>query len=183
MKFSALASIFVMVFLSGCISPTKVDFDRAALEEMATYQSFAIDSRETRKDYQDVVLSPIVERRIERAIVEELVAKGFQQKKSDTDFRITFNTVTKTRTEINDFGPPPFRRYPYYGFGGRFLDIDQYEEGTFIIDVIDSESSELVWRGAYVKRLGWSAPDEAEVQQIVSEILQSFPPDSVLITN
>ncbi|HKK18362.1 MAG TPA: DUF4136 domain-containing protein, partial [Opitutales bacterium] len=123
-----------------------------------------------------VVLSPIVDRRIERAIHRELTAKGFEPVSADPDFRVTFNTVTKTRTEINDFGPPPFRRYPYYGYGGRRLHVDEYEEGTFLIDIIDSASKQLVWRGAYVKRLGWSAPDEAEVQKIVSSILVGFPP-------
>lgn len=165
-----------LLFLVGCVSPTQYDYEQAAVEEMSAYKSFAIDSREARSDYQDVVLSPIVDRRIERAIERELTAKGFEKVSGNPDFRITFNTVTKTRTEINDFGPPPFRRVPYYGYGGRHLDIDQYEEGTFLINIVDADTKELVWRGAHVKRLGWSAPNEAEVQKIVSSILTSFPP-------
>ena len=166
----------LLLFLFGCVSPTSYDFDQAAREEMAAYQTFLIDNRETRSNYQDVVLSPIVDRRIERAIERELVAGGFEKVSGDPDFRVTFNTVTKTRTELNDFGPPPFRRYPDYGYGGRYLDINQYEEGTFLINIIDAGSKQLVWRGGYVKRLGWSAPDEAEVQEIVSSILANFPP-------
>ena len=54
--------------------------------------------------------------------------------------------------------------------------MNEYEEGTFLIDIIDAASQQLVWRGAYVKRLGWSAPDEAEVQKMVSSILAAFPP-------
>jgi len=176
MKFSALVLAAMTILLSGCVSPTRYDFEQAAVEEMSAYRSFSIDSRETRSDYQDVVLSPIVDRRIERSIERELVAKGFEKVETAPDFRITFNTVTKTRTELNDFGPPPFRRYPYYGFGGRFIDINQYEEGTFVIDIIDNDSKQLVWRGTYVQRLGWSAPTEAEVQKIVSSILTAFPP-------
>jgi hypothetical protein len=143
---------------------------------MASYETFAIDSREKRSDYQDVVLSPIVDRRIERAIRSTLEARGFEPATSAPDFRVTFNTVTKTKTEMNDFGPSPFRRHPYYGFSGQYLDVDTYEEGTFLIDIVDSETNELVWRGAYVKRLGWSAPNDAEVQEIVGDILASFPP-------
>jgi len=169
-------TLIVTALLVGCITPTSYDYEQAAVEEMSAYETFTVDSRETRSDYQDVVLSPIVDRRIERSIQRELTAKGFEAVPANPDFRVTFNTVTKTRTEINDFGPPPFRRYPYYGYGGRHLDIDEYEEGTFLISIVDTASQQMVWRGAYVKRLGWSAPNEAEVQKIVGSILAGFPP-------
>lgn len=179
MKAVYLALISCILLLVGCVSPTRYDFEQAAVEEMSAYKTFTIDSREQRTDYQDVVLSPIVDRRIERAIVRELTVKGFEKVGTNPDFRVTFNTVTKTRTELNSFGPTPFRRYPYYGYGGRYIDIDEYEEGTFLINIIDAKSKQLVWRGAYVQRLGWSAPDEAEVQKIVSAILAGFPPKTV----
>jgi hypothetical protein len=168
-----------LVGLSGCASRTTVDYDRAAMPKFASYKCFVIDSRETRTNYQDVVLSPIVDRRIERAIGTELITKGFTQNCSNPDFRVTFNTATKTKTEVNDLGigPTPFRRYPYMGYGGYSrIDIDQYEEGTFVVDIIDNTSKELIWRGAYSKRLGWSAPTDAEVQTIINEILAQFPP-------
>jgi hypothetical protein len=81
------------------------------------------------------------------------------------DFRVTFNTVTETKTEVNDLGvgSTPFRRHPYFGCAGyRQIDIDQYEQGTFIID---NQSKQLVWRGAHTKRLGCSAPSDEEVQK------------------
>lgn len=179
----SLASFLVLfaLILSGCVSPTTVDYDRSATARLLEYRCFTIDSRETRANYQDVVLSPIVDRRIEHAIGQTLRAKGLRDDCTQPDFRVTFNTVTKTKTQINDLGvgPTPFRRYPYFGYAGYSrIDIDQYEQGTFIIDIIDQTSKELVWRGAYTQRLGWSAPDDEEVQKIVSEILASFPPQS-----
>lgn len=167
--------------LLGCVSPKQIDYDRAAVAQLVNYQCFVIESRETRSNYQDVVLSPIVDRRIERSIKNTLLFKGLHQDCVEPDFRVTFNTVTKTKTEINDLGvgPTPFRRHPYYGYAGYSrLDLDQYEEGTFIIDVIDHTSKELVWRGAYTKRLGWSAPSDEEVQEIIGDILKTFPPSA-----
>lgn len=176
MKFVSIALLLALTFLIGCVSPTIYDYEQAALEEMSAYKTFQIDSREARSDYQNVVLSPIVDRRIERAIERELAAKGFEVDHANPDFRVTFNTTTKTKTKVDSYGPPPFRRFPYYGYGGHQIDIDEYEEGTFLVNIIDSKSKQLVWRGAYVKRLGWSAPNEAEVQKIVSSILEGFPP-------
>lgn len=171
-------TLFVgLIALSGCVTPTTVDFDRDALPLMRGYQSFAVDSRTQRSNYQDVLLSPIVDRRIERQLEASLRAKGFVADERP-DFRVTFNTVTKTRTELNHFGPPPYRRFPYHGYGGRYLDFQEYEEGTFVIDIIDAKTKQLVWRGAYARRLGWSAPDDAEVRTIVETILHQFPPQA-----
>ncbi len=173
-------SLCAAIYLTGCVSPTTVDYDRASVAKFSQYKCFVIDSRETRSNYQDVVLSPIVDRRIESAITRTLSAKGMSQNCAQADFRVTFNTTTKTKTEINDLGvgPTPYRRRPYFGsYGYSHIDIDQYEQGTFIVDIIDNQSKELVWRGAYTKRLGWSAPSDTEVQEIVNEILASFPPD------
>ena len=179
MKPILLLLLLASLVTTGCVSPTTVDYDRSASAKLANYKCFIIDSRETRSNYQDIVLSPIVDRRIEHAISRTLQAKGMDQNCAQADFRVTFNTITKTKTEINDLGvgPTPFRRYPYHGYG-RYsnIDIDQYEEGTFIVDIIDQASKELVWRGTYTQRLGWSAPNDEEVQEIVSEILVNFPP-------
>jgi len=182
MKLFATFLLLAAIFLSGCVSPTTVDYDRSAASKFGDYKCFTIDSRETRSNYQDVVLSPIVDRRIEQAIGQTLSAKGMTQDCAQADFRVTFNTITKTKTEVNDLGigATPFRRHPYFGYSGYSqIDIDQYEQGTFIVDIIDNQSKELVWRGAYTKRLGWSAPNDEEVQVIVEEILESFPPQEL----
>lgn len=179
MKSIASLLLLAVLYVSGCVSPTTVDYDRAAAAKFGTYQCFVIDSREMRSNYQDVVLSPIVDRRIEQALSQTLTAKGMTQDCAQADFRVTFNIVTKTKTEINDLGAgtTPFRRHPYFGYSGySHIDINQYEQGTFIIDIIDNQSKELVWRGAHTKRLGWSAPSDEEVQKIVAEILENFPP-------
>jgi hypothetical protein len=179
MKTIATLLLLTSLLISGCVSPTTVDYDRSATTQIGQYKCFVIDSREDRSNYQDVVLSPIVDRRIESAIRQTLTAKGMQQDCAQPDFRVTFNTITKTKTEVNDLGvgPTPFRRYPYFGYSGySSLDIDQYEQGTFIVDIIDNQSKQLVWRGTYTQRLGWSAPSDEEVKMIVSEILINFPP-------
>lgn len=167
--------------ITGCVTPTTVDYDRAALAELQTYECFAIDPREVRAAYQDVVLSPIVDRRIEDALSEELTARGYTADCPDPDFRVTFNTITKTKTELNDLGVglSPFRRYPYYGHGGfSRIELDEYEQGTIVVDIIDEDSRELVWRGAYAQRLGWSAPTDEEVREIIGKILAEFPPET-----
>jgi hypothetical protein len=105
--------LFSAIYFSGCISPMIVDYDRASAAKFNDYHCFVIDNREARANYQDVVLSPIVDRRIESAISQTLAAKGMKQDCLQPDFRVTFNTVTQTKTEVNDLGVGsiPFRRH------------------------------------------------------------------------
>jgi hypothetical protein len=168
-----------LIGLTGCVSPTRVDYDSASIEKIRSYRCYTIDTRETRAHYQDVALSPIVDRRIERSVETVMQQRGFANDCTTPDFRVTFNTIKKTKTEVTDLGigATPFRRYPYHGYSGYSrYNVDQYEEGTFILDIIDEASKELVWRGTYVKRLGWEAPTDAQVLEIVTEILAQFPP-------
>ena len=171
--------LLLVLALVGCVSPVRVDYDHDAASKLQSYKCFTVDSRELNTHDQSIALSPIVDRRIERALKAELLAKGFTQDCATPDFRVAFNSAQKTVTELNDLGigVTPYRRPPYHGYGGYSnIHIDQYQEGTFIIDIIDMQSKELVWRGAYVNRLGWQAPTDAEIRAIIIETLAQFPP-------
>ena len=95
MKLPLPALFAFLVFLTGCAKLARVDYERTAIKEMASYRAYAVDSREAQTDDQDVIFSPIVDRRIERAIQTELAAKGFWKNADNPDFRVTFNTVSK----------------------------------------------------------------------------------------
>jgi hypothetical protein len=56
------------------------------------------------------------------------------------------------------------------------LFIDNYQEGTLVIDVIDTRSQRLVWRGAHSRRLQRKALNAGEAQLVVDAVLLEFPP-------
>ncbi len=167
-----------ILLIAGCQSPVAVDFDRAQIERIQAFTTFEIDSREERAGYGTIALSPLVDRRVQNAILNNLEAKGYARSKS-ADFRINFHTVTKDRTDVHDlgYGPAPFGREPYFGdysYGRLF--IDKYEEGTLVIDVIDAQNNRLVWRGVHTRRLERNALSPMQVQAVVDAILINFPP-------
>ncbi|MEC7273659.1 MAG: DUF4136 domain-containing protein [Verrucomicrobiota bacterium] len=177
-KYFLLIMMLCMLF-SGCVSHKTIDYDRAAVAKFGNYLCFSIESRETRSDFQDLLLSPIVDRRIEKAIKLTLLDKGFSDSCPAIDFRVTFGTLSKTKTRaINvSVNTSPFWRQSHLRFGGySHVDLEQYEEGTFVIDIIDQLTNQLVWRGSYTKPLGWDAPTSEEIHTIVEEILEAFPP-------
>lgn len=180
--YTGILSLLSLLWLAGCATSSSIDYDQAAKAKMAAYKTYSIDPREAREAADSVVLSPIVDRRIEAAISKQLNDKDYEAVDSNPDFRVTFQVATRTRQSIQRVDYEPFPRYHYRHFHYRFPSyseyaVREYEEGTFIIDLIDNASSELVWRGVYVKSLGWSSPDAAAVDEIVAETLGQFPPE------
>lgn len=177
-KYFLLMTTLCMLF-PGCISHKNIDYDQAAVTKFGDYLCFSVESREARYDFQDLLLSPIVDRRIEKAIKLTLLDKGFSDSCPEIDFRVTFGTVSKTKTKAINVGvsTSPFWRQSHLRLGGYSrVDLEQYEEGTFFIDIIDHLTNQLVWRGSYTKPLGRNAPTGEEISTIVEEILGTFPP-------
>lgn len=171
----ALACLF-----TGCESPKTVDYDSAMLGKMRSYKCYTVESREERTSYQHVSLTEIVDRRIVTAIKSQLKVRGYRDDCPEPDFIVTFFTKTEKKTKVNDLGMAGgyYRRYPYRGYygGASRYSIDEYQEGTLIVDIIDHETKQMVWRGAASRRLGRQAPQQAEIHDIVVDILAEFPP-------
>lgn len=181
MKTSFLTTLIcsTLIIFTGCQTKPIVDYDQSAAAQIAQYDSFSIISPEKETKTKTAILSPIVDRRIMRSIQDTLVAKGFKPSENNPDFEVYFATTTKTRTELErvSIGFSPYRRHPFYGSfsGDRFI-TSEYMEGSFIIDIIDTVSEELIWRGIYEERLGTKAPNDEDIEKIVDAILKNFPP-------
>ena len=57
--------------------------------------------------------------------------------------------------------------------------VDQYEEGTLLLDFVSPRDRQLIWRGSAQSRLrDIKTPEkrEARVREVVGKILERFPP-------
>jgi hypothetical protein len=90
------------------------------------------------------------------------------------DFYVAYLAGLKVRVNVNEFG------YSYgQWYGGvydRNFNVDGYQEGILILDVIRASDKELIWRG-------WATgvienPKEAgkKIDEAVRKILNQFPP-------
>jgi hypothetical protein len=68
--------------------------------------------------------------------------------------------------------------YRYYSpaYYDRGVYVDQYEEGTLIIEIYDVDSKELVWVGWGQARKRSGGPDPDRIKTGVDAILADFPP-------
>jgi hypothetical protein len=118
-----------------------------------------------------------------RALRTDLV-KGFENRgyalADNPDFAVAYYASTQQKLDVTywDYG------YPFYpgwwgggpGWGPYDSTVTQYTEGTVIVDVINPQTKELLWRGTGVATV---SNDEAKYEQdlwkTVTAILEKFP--------
>ena len=128
----------------------------------------------------------LVHARIRRAVESSLSARGFRKTSTgEGDFGVGYHVLIEGKTDVRTIDN-------YYGYGpgwGRYggrvggvyseTYVDQYEEGTLILDVVDTGSMSLAWRGSTSARVQENLDPQARaerVQKAVDAILAEFPP-------
>lgn len=167
----------VVVALSSCSSlRTASDYDKNV--DFRAYKSYSFYD----KGLARLRLNDLDKRRLMAALDAEMAAKGFVKAEGKPDFLVNLVLVSRERTEVYNYGPG------YYGmgwgwgwrggfWGGGFNNVNQFTEGTIIIDFLDPQQKKLFWHGLgsglnmdnYKKR-------EERFQTGVKEILAQYPP-------
>lgn len=119
--------------------------------------------------------------RIKFAVNAQLENKGFEKALINPDFLIAYHLGTKDKVNVRPwgYGYGSYGRYwgGYWGYEG--VSVYQYEEGTLIIDFVESNSKNLLWRGAAKSVVDDAkTPEERDkmINEAVQKILNNFPP-------
>lgn len=110
------------------------------------------------------------------------------QPQDKSDFLVSYYVVTEQKTQIsvlNDYYGYPRGwglyggYYDYPGPGGSRTYVYEYEMGTMIIDIVNTKTHQLMWRGTAegeVKELKTPEQKKARIAKVVHSILSNFPP-------
>ena len=181
--------VLVALLGAACSSVrTQYDFDPTA--DFSAWRSFAwfppgsVPSGDPRLD------NPLLLGRIESAVNEKLQARGFVLLQDrEPDFWVQIHLSTEQRLDVRTMntgyvgGPrgAGWRGGGWAGTGWTETRVEQYEEGTLVIDFVDAARRRLVWRGSGTRRLARNIqPDRVtqRVNEAVEEILAQFPPQT-----
>jgi len=169
------ATIFLLVLATGCATVSvQHDYDTSA--DFGGMKSYAWMKAPSGQELNDITI-----KRVQNAVDDQLAIKGFTISEEDPDFTIAVHGQVKSKVDVVDWGYRygSYDRY-YSGYGGtRRIDTYEYEEGTLLIDFVDAESGDLVWRGSGTGVLDPSAsPEKREkgINDAVAKILAKFPP-------
>ncbi len=179
----------VLVFiigLAGCTGlPVTTDYDTG--RDFSSLKTYAWVTPKKPLMVDPLVDNDLMVGRIQRAVEAELTARGYVKADADqgADFFITYHVSAEDRINVTNFHSH-YGYYPCWGcypFGinhrhANDIHVRHYKQGTFMLDVIDPASEQLMWRGVAGKRLTSGTPQERDdyVRSIIGAILAEFPP-------
>lgn len=166
--------------LAACAqTPVRTDHDPQA--DWSALRDFAwVTPQQVRVD-DPMLDSQLLTRKVQRSTVAALTERGFREVPNpEAAFLVTYHTASRDRA----YDPwPRSSLHVGYGFRGRYgfgfgmhHPVETIREGTIIIDVIDAERGELVWRGWSSTTVHERRYTDEYVDQTVRAILARFPP-------
>lgn len=189
MKVINVMVLFALV-MSGC---AVTDFDKTT--DFTGYRTYTWGESNVDVD-NPVYDSDLINKRIRRTIEAEFLKRGIVKSDKDPDFVVLYHTYTEDKVQRSTAHPYPYpyRFYPYgfypfafHPWGYPFYMapplMEEYTEGTLIIDIIDRDSDELVWRGAVSGNVDNVASLRKQIEKGVKAIMKKYPisPDDPLL--
>ncbi|MEX0330088.1 MAG: DUF4136 domain-containing protein [Puniceicoccaceae bacterium] len=172
-----------LAFLFGCESTPKIQSEYNDAVDFSAYKTFAIMPLPTNIPGADPGIVLRTGRFVQEEVVAQLVAAGYTKvAKEDCDFAVNLTGKVVPKTDITDWG---YMHYPTRGWYGAYspyyytgsnVTVDQYEEGTLIIEIYDAKTKEMAWVGWGVGRRKSDGPDYEKLRAAIAGILAEFPP-------
>lgn len=168
-------------FIQGCASPSitaQNDFDaNFDFSDVQRLRILPID----RTTAAEKLISDMQAQRIDDALAAELRSRGYAVVSDPklADLSVSWHLVTHEKTDIRSYNA--YSAYNCWRCGPPVSDVNvrQYTEGTFIVDLIDPLRNQSVWRSTIQSEMR-SQPDPERAADIRAKaakaVFAAFPP-------
>jgi len=168
----ALAGMMFLFAGNSSAQQVKTDYDRNA--NFGQYKTYSWEQVKTK--------DPLLVDRIKSAANAALAAKGWTQVDSGGDVSIIAIEMTQNQQTLNTFydgfgGGWGWRRFGGGGFGEATTTTETYKVGTLVVDLFDTKTKKLIWRGVSSDTL--SNNSEKNIKNLdkgVEKMFKQFPP-------
>lgn len=193
MKYLKTAMFMVVAILFTACGP-RVQTERPVEKDLTQYETFAFLPQanfevEGRRYTDERVNQAIVE-----AVNQNMRQAGYDLDRDNPDLLVMVSVYTEEglarRQEpiysYYPFGPPygriapwydPYYFYGWQGYGGVIgytTDTYPYEEGTLIIDLVERETKQTVWKGILSEDI-YGERTTAAVTDMINKVFEEFP--------
>ena len=160
-------AILIALCCAGVAQEVHTDHDKSAnFERYHTYYWAKVQTS-----------NPLWQQRIQDAVDKDLQAKGWQRSEGSGDVALTAVGSAHDQQEYQTF---------YHGLGswrgGGFgpeasTTVENYRVGTLVLDMYDTQSKRLVWRGTATDTLSEKPEsNEKKLDKSVDKLFEHFPP-------
>ena len=177
MKAQRVVLVFVAIMfllaVKSSAQQVKTDYDRSA--DFGQYKTYSWEHIKT----QD----PLAVDRIKNSVNAALAAKGWTQVESGGEVSIVAVQMTQNQQTLNTFydgfgGGWGWRRFGG-GFGEATTTTETYKVGTLVVDLFDTKTKKLLWRGTSSDTLSNNSDKNIKnLDKGVEKMFKKFPPGS-----
>jgi Domain of unknown function (DUF4136) len=169
-----LTSLAILCTLAACSTTpsvtVKTDYDHSAT--FGKYHTYALDAA-------SIGLSPTGNAALQSALRSSLASRGLKESGRNADLYIVPKVFTREQLNVMPGGGATVypSRYGRYGRGEWVMnaEVQQYTEGTLVIDFVDSKTHKLVFRGLGQAAVGSTERNAAAIQEAVNKIVAAYP--------
>jgi Domain of unknown function (DUF4136) len=165
--FLSVAMFFVFTAASFG-QQVKTDYDHSA--NFNQYKTYSWEKVQTK--------DPLLVERIKNAVNAALAAKGWTQVDADGDVSVMAMEIARNQQTLNTF---------YDGFGGGWrwgggfgdatTTTETYKVGTLVVDLFDTKTKNLIWRGSSSDTLSDNSDKNTKnLDKGVQKMFAHFPP-------
>jgi len=157
-----------LCLIGGCVTTSATTSPNANLGQYRTFSFFQPTSANPKQlAFEQSPAGQVVRDRI----TSDLQSKGLTLSADNPDLLVAYHTKTEQKTDVTDWG---YGGYYWGGPGG--VTVDQYTQGTLLIDLIDPKSKQVVWRGTASAIVNNPEnPDTGKLASAVDKLMKKFP--------
>jgi hypothetical protein len=167
----SIATFFLLVAASFA-QQVKTDYDHNA--NFGQYKTYSWGNVKTH--------DPLLVDRIKAAVNAALTAKGWTQVDSGGDVSVVAMEITRNQQTLNTFYDGfggGWRWRGFGGFGDATTTTETYQVGTLVVDLFDTSSKNLIWRGSSSDTLSNNADKNTKnLDKGVQRMFEHFPPEA-----
>jgi len=181
-RIARLIGLLLALTLPACAPKVTIDYDKEA--DFTRYRTYAWETGTP-------VKNDLMDRRIIKAIDDQLTARGFQKMEAGSDMFVTYHGALSEEIYYNTtsmgvgYGPAWGPGYGWYGRGGGWgmasgtsvTTPNKVITGTLIVDIYDAKNKHMIWRGTGSDTVSENPEKNTEkIQEATEAMFEKFPP-------
>lgn len=169
-----LATITLLILVAGCSNKMQVFTDHDPDYKLDNFKTFDwgfkanIDTGNNTTPHNE-----LTDKRIKSAILHALTSRGYAYTHEEPDRVVHYHVIVDAQSVVT-LEPNGF----YGAYRSRLRPhVYSYREGTLIIDLMDSQTGNLIWRGSATAVIDTMTSEQAEeaINHAVAKIFRKFP--------
>lgn len=168
MKRALPALALVLLLVSPPLRADEKDTDFDPQTNFTKFKTFTIRQGQVVAKSPELN-SPLTRKKIEDSIRTQLIAKGLMEVPNRADLVVNFRFGAADKRQIEAIPTGRWGR-------GRRLETFKFTEGTLVINLMDPEGRDLVWRGVYRDDESNPGKISNKLPDDIKKLFSDFPP-------